>query len=1836
MRMRFQWAAAIVSAFLAGVPAASAQSQWDAGQLTPERRAVMIPDTDLPGGDLESVFDTTLSACVERCVANDQCVAFTYNQNSRACFPKSDGAGAPAAFLGALSGRLSPVEAPNAKARADALPDLSPEDVSAARSLAERIAVENLPSPEPDLASRITQAEASGDLRVGMDLASQMVAIRDTSDDWTTLARIILFIPDEGGDAGMAGAAALNGYLRALDDAEAGRALQWLALAWDRNGRGPSSLKALRLAATLLPGDSAVTEALQKAEDRYGFRVSDNSVDNAGVTPRLCVQFSENLAQGVDYAPFVRSDVQGLAIDANGSQLCASGLAFGQQVKLTLRAGLPAESGEKLAKDSEVTTYIRDRQPSVSFPGRGYILPSGGDQGLAMVTVNTDRVKMTLSRLADRNLIRVIEDEKFAVPLDQWEASYFSNDMVTKVWSGTADVAKPVGQDVLNKDVTTRLAIPAEVGPLPPGIYIVQARLDGPDDDETGLATQWFVISDFGISTLAGTDGLTVAVRGLADAGPKAGAEVTLLSRANDVLGRTVTDAEGVARFADGLMRGQGGAEPALVSVSQWQGDGADRHPTDMAFLSLTAPEFDLSDRGVEGAPPAPAIDVFVTTDRGAYRAGETVNATILSRDTVSKAIDGLPLTAVILRPDGVEQSRQQPQAAGAGGYTLAWDIPTNAPRGTWQIQLRAEADGDALAKTTLLVEDFLPERIDFTPDIPPGPANPGTALPVELTARWLFGAPAADLPVEGSLRYTRAGSLPGYDGYSFRRHDDETRADTLELPAGTTDAQGHYASSVDLPNDGALGGQPYDATIILSVREGAGRPVERIEKRLILPAAAPVIGVKPDFDGGAVNEGTQAGFQIVALDAGLKPVAAKVKWTLNRIDTRYQWYSIDGQWNWDPITTRTQITNGTMDTGAEPVAIKADVDWGEYELVVAPENGPGGASLNFWAGWGAAASGGTDTPDRLTVTLDKPAYQSGDTAQVTVDAQSAGTGVVSVLSNRVVSLQMVDLTAGENRISLPVTDDWGAGVYVTVSAIRPLAGIKPGDRTPVRTLGLAHAAVDPGARKLQATLTVPAQSRPRGTIPVELAVQGGKAGETVHATIAAVDQGILNLTAFKSPDPSQHYFGQRRLGVALRDLYGRLILPSGAADGALREGGDAQMSASSDAPPPTEKLMSWFSGPLTLDADGKVSVDVPVPDFNGEVRVMAVVWSDTAVGQAEAVAPVRDPVVMTVTAPRFLAPGDVARVSMRLTHVDGPTGEVGVSIADAGDTTLSPGALSGPVNLTEHGEAQVSVPLTAGPASGTGRLTLSLTLPDGGVVTKDITVPVALNEPDTIRMAEATLAPGQSMIVPANLLAGLQPGATVNAASGDFARLDVATQLARLQRYPYGCTEQVASVAMPLLYVPQLAQLSSGRDENTTLTVDKAIQTVLSRQGANGGFGLWSAGSGDLWLEAYATDFLSRARATGHNVPDAPYRAAIARLQTQANNATDPQSADPYDNAALAYAVAVLARERAATVGDLRYYADTAAEAFSTPMASALLGSALAQSGDPARADRLFQQSMVQIARNMSDPEKPVYRADYGTRLRDEAAVLALSAEVGSTAVDRAALVRDVATGNAENTRKGWSPSTQEAVWTILAAESLSKTATPVTLNGAALDSAVIPLPVPQSDVLANAGNADAVLRFTAMGKPVDPPHAGGQGYRITREYYDLDGSPVDPALVGQGTRMVVVLSVSALDDGGGRLMVTDPLPAGFEIDNPNLIRSGDVDALDWLDATQDTDMVEFLQDRFSAAVTIQEKTDFRLAYIVRAVTPGQYRHPAASVEDMYRPGRSAWTNGGRVTVAQ
>ncbi len=1793
-------------------------SAVSAQNAVPDHRYLLSRNVDFYGADLTQLFDTSQAACARACFAQEACVAYTFNSRNNACFPKSEITDRQP-YEGAMSARKVATDARVlgvAAQRQKDLSFLSSRDFTTASEFvganAQRFSF-GVNEAQQDLIDAMVSAQDAGNTRNALAWAGKAVAATDRSDLWLRFASLSLTrvsqvesSSDKRRHRREALQAATNAYLRADSDLLRADALFVLARALEANRRGRDMIPALRLAQTLSPRED-ITATLDKAIGKYGFRITDHRVDNDAAAPRICAEFSEKLVQvGVDYEPYLRSDTRGLVVQPDENQLCVDGVEHGQRYDLNFRAGLPAASGEVLHKDVHLRVYVRDRTPLVRFPGRAYVLPRSAQAALPVESVNVDQVDLKLRRVSDRNLVRAIRESYFGRPLTKYEDENFRREIGQEIWTGTGQV-----QNTLNVDMTTRLPMGDVLANETPGIYAFSASVPGQDPHDFPAATQWFVLSDLGLSTWSGVDGLQVAVRGLSDAGARAGVKLTLISRANAVLGKARTDASGFANFAPGLTRGTGGAQPALLMAE----DGTQ----DIAFLPLTDPAFDLSDRGVEGHPPAPPIDTFLSTDRGAYRVGETIYATALTRDAQAKALNNLPVTAILKRPDGVEYSRHLSQSPKVGGHVFAMPLGGNVPRGAWRVDILSDVDGPPLASQTVLVEDFLPERLDFEISLPDASLRLSSTPPLSVAVNYLFGAPGANLKVEGDLRLKATRALDGWDGYKFGRYDTPFRTQAKFIGNAVTDAAGNATMPLQFPKLSEAPGLPLEAQVILRVSERSGRPVERRMTRAITPNA-PMIGIKPGFED-VLAEGANARFDLIALGSDLQPTPMQVQWTLNRVETRYQWYQLYGNWEWEPTTRRTRVQTGEVTLGAAPLSLETPTAWGQYELVVERLGGAYAASaVSFSSGWYGDDSA-TDTPDRLEMSLDAPVYSVGDTAQLRVVPESDGVALITVLSNRVIDRKVVSLSAGENLIPMEITPEWGSGAYVAVSVLRAM-NVDAG-QNPSRALGLAHAAVRPGNKALSVSFDIAdVVDGQASTLRAAVNVTGVAPGETAYVTLAAVDVGILNLTGFEAPDTTDHYFGQRRLGVDMRDVYGRLIDGMNGALGTVRSGGDAAATAQAQSPPPTEKLMAFFSGPIPVGPDGRAEVEIIKPAFNGTVKLMAVAWSDSAVGDAARDVIARDPVVVSASLPRFLAPGDKSRLLLELVHAEGASGDMPLQVfADAG---VGLGEVPARITLNAQGSERLSIPLT-GREIGDHLITIVLQTPDGKKLRKSLTIPVRDNDPEIAVTRQFVLGPGERFTFDNAVFADLRLGTgSATLTAGPLARIDAPGLLRQLDRYPYGCTEQVTSGAMPLLYLSSMAQAAGlGAPERINDRISKAIARVLTRQASNGAFGLWRASSDESWLDAYVTDFLSRARAEGHIVPDLAFSLAMDNLRNRISYAPD------FDKGGedIAYALLVLAREGAANMGDLRYYADTKAESFATPMAAAQLGAALASYGDQIRADQMFRRAGALLSQDRADTG---WRSDFGTNLRDTAAVLKLSAEAGSAVIEPTTLISQVRGGSKRL-------STQEASQIVMAAHAL---ALPDARPGVRLDGVDVSGPVvkrlsdraPAPAVIENISAVVMDVTMTAYGVPEVALEAGGYGYKISRTLYAMDGSPVSGD-IASGTRMVVVLTVDPFEEVGARLILDDPLPAGFEIDNPNLIRSGEIGALDWLKVAN-AENAEFRSDRFFAAVNHRGTDSFRVAYIVRAVTPGTYHHPAATVEDMYRAEYRANTETGRVTV--
>lgn len=1792
------------------------------------RRVIVNKGADYFGGDYRTVKDVPLGVCSKICLDDKQCKAFTYNEKAGWCFLKN-AVGELKSFAGATAGRVVGEDKPVIPelAKAEKLKFLNSGYYSGAikyQNLIIKRHGKKAVSDEGALA-QARAAEANGNLGPASGYYEKATGINPASfNNWMALARTVLAATprnkNEKFQFPLVGShAALRAYELSTTISGRAEALKLLARALERRSRWRPALEAYK--ASLALSDSVVVRAeFAKLRAAKGFRIVKHTVDPDSAAPRICVQFSENLRKKVDYSNYFSVDGKAPnGLDVEQRQLCVNGVKNGQRYRLTLRAGLPSVlDDEVLEKASTLNVFVRDRKPLLRFVGSNFVLPQVGTKGIPVVSVNTSEADITVYRIGERALNRAVTNHKFLRAQDKYSISEIENNYGVKVWSGKLDITP-----VLNKEVTTSFPVDTALPNRKPGVYVMVATPKGDKSEGwKSKATQWFVVSDIGLTTMSGNDGLHVFARSLSSAEPMGGVEIELLSNANELLGTGETDANGYLKLDAGLVRGSGSTAPGLVIAKRGGGD--------FVLVDLRKSGIDLSDRGVTGRVAPGPLDVYLYTERGIYRRGETMHITALARDDKATAVANLPLTLDIERPDGKRVIRKVLQGRGAGGHVLSHVLQSNAMLGTWNLKLYADPKGKVLAEKRVLVEDFVPDRTEF--DLTSASKAFGRTAPTQLNVdgRYLYGAPAAGLQLEGQIRFSPSNTLAAFPGYVFGLDDQKATAKVETLNGlSDLDAKGRAVISIDkdlLPDGPGL----FDGKVSVSMRENGGRAVERA---LTLPVAAKnnLIGIKALFDDGSVAEGSQAGFEVIAVaPSGARISLTGLNWSLVKLERRYQWYSSGGGWNYEPVISTKKVAGGKLDALSDVIAkISAPVEWGRYRLQVsAGDDGPT-SSVTFNAGWYVDIKS-TETPDGLEMALDKESYAADDTAKIKISPRFAGKALVTVGAESLLWSTSVDVGKDGAEVDIPVGKDWGAGAYVNVTLFRP--GNVEAKRMPGRAIGIKWLTVDPGPRKLAVKLDVPEQIKPRGSFSVPVSLTGLKAGEEAYVTVAAVDVGILNLTNYKPPQPEKWYFGQRKLGLELHDIYGKLIDGFRGVAGRIRSGGDAANTLSSNGSPPTQKLVSLFSGIVKVDADGKATVDFALPQFNGTVRVMAVAWSKNAMGSANTDVVVRDPIVLTATVPRFLSPGDVTSLRLDIANTDGPAGDYQLTVETFGKLSAQIPLTGMTITLEKGGHTAVAVPVS-GVEIGKGVLAISLSKTAGPSVSQALAVPVRAPQLPVSRQRVVRLAAnGGSLAVDKDFLAGMMPAsASVSVGVSRAAGLDVPSLLLSLDRYPYGCAEQTTSRALPLLYLSEVAGKSGlGDDHAIAKRIQGAIARVVGYQAAAGSFGMWSPGSDNLWLDAYVTDFLTRAREKGYEVPVQAMKLALENLQ---NSLSYDVNIDEKGNE-IAYALYVLARNKRASISDLRYYVNAQLDKFKSPLAKAQLGASLGLYGEKPASDLAFKAAFNAVS---SGPLRGLRRDSYGTSLRDNAAILALAAEARPAQNFVSAMVDMVS-----QARLGKKyTSTQEKAWLLLAARSLQADSQSISLevNGTPhkgnlsrkLDSAAI-----QSGInIANKSGENLEAVVTVTGIPQVPLPAGGEGFVIKRQYYSRDGQKIDPSTVAQNERFVVVLTITENNNWDSRIVVNDLLPAGFEIDNPRLVSSANLANFKWLGRTK-TAHTEFRHDRFVAAFnrSARDSREINLAYVVRAVSPGKYIHPAAVVEDMYRPHLSARTQQSTVEV--
>ena len=1587
--------------------------------------------------------------------------------------------------------------------------------------------------------------------------------------------------------------------------------------------------------------DNDQTTTIKANQDGQVFANTGWKIDNDGELSRACLAFNQKLdpKKNLSYSDYLEIEPEAkVGIEVNDKSLCLSGLKFSKDYQVSILPGLESASGDKIVHRQTLNISFGDKPAHVSFVGNGVILPRIGAQGLGIETTNINKLDVEIYRVGDRMLARRSVSSGEVTN----EGSYYygyrevGSEIREKIWTGSIDIKSQP-----NTVVKTVFPLQKVLGELKPGAYVIEVMRPskGDDDYRRARAWRWIIVTDLAFTSYQSASGLDVTIRSIASAKQQANVKIDLVANNNEILATQTSNSVGRVHFDAEILAGTGAMAPKMLMAYSNNGD--------YAVLDLTRSPLDLSAFAIGGRKASKQIDPYLFTDRGVYRPGETVNFTALIRDEHANSVIGRSGAIIFAKPDGQVFRRirflENDISKTAGALIREFELPKSASRGRWFASLEIDGLGQ-VGSTRFSVEDFVPQKLKVDIKTDNSPIHGDEIREIEVSAQFLYGAIGSGLATEAEARIgVDPNPFTALKDYQFGLAEKDFEEELIDLGGSTTDEKGIAQFEMGIDQIDIDTNKPLRAEVVVGVSEPGGRYVKNSS---FIPVRTKdfYIGIKPRFEGRPAR-GKPAKFNIKAVDWQGKPIAMTGKWSLVEEDTNYNWYRRNGRWQYRVDVRDIPITNGNFNIDINNGAnIGRTLDWGQYRLIVSDEDGQSQSSYRFWVGWGGGEQ--TNAPDQIKMgqlnNSDKSGLavkkaKSGELVKLAINAPYAGIGELVIADTKVRQIQTVKIPEGNSSLSVRMPDNVGAGVYALLSVYTPRdASSRP---VPRRAVGISYIEADVENKKLDVKINAPELIRPRNKINLEVAIANIPQGERVFLTLAAIDEGVLQITKYKSPDPQAFYFDKKALSVTLRDDYARILNPNLGEPAIARTGGDGLGGEGLTKAP--IKVVSLYSGLVNVKG-GKAVIPLELPDFNGKLRLMAVAWSKSALGSDVKPMTVRDKVPLLVSLPRFLAPGDKAVASLSLDNVEGRAGEYKITLATNGVVKALSNSIALNLKKAERKQAKLNF-ITS--ETGISKFDIKVKGPGGYNIKTEYEIQTRSAFMPINRMTTKQLQAGETMRYNLDLIKGFTPNGTdVTISFTPIPGLDPASYASAVSRYPYGCSEQTVSAALPLLYSADIGGVPGISMVKARQELQAAIDRLVIRQSADGSFGLWREGDGhaQAWLGVYVTDFLHRAKEKKYIVPEKALKRADKALKHIAKMPRYPELNynwnNPYETTtkreakkaeAAAYAHYVLARTGQGRLSELRYFSDNQSGKMRNALSWGHLGAALKLMGDERRANKAFTTALELI-------DKDIQEDYYQSPSRDSAGLMALVSEVNQTDISEPAMQAFQKHLKAPNRLN-----TQAQGQVIMAIRALLKQSGEVKIkaNGVKLQpvGSIKTAHLYGADLaktISFTNKSDKPIWHNVMvsGTPKTAPMPINKGYKVSKSILTLSGKPASLADVKQGERFIVVVNFKPENKRAGLTVLADLLPAGMEIE---AILDVDEPGYSFIKDLTEFQTAEKRDDRLVAATETYALRDYKIAYLVRAVTPGDFIWPGAVVEDMYRPQTQGITKAKRVVIS-
>jgi len=1593
----------------------------------------------------------------------------------------------------------------------------------------------------------------------------------------------------------------------------------------------------------LLPqgGRKATTEPLKAnltISSPYVLQVNNVESEHDGAEGVVMIHTSQQL-QGEPVTPFVRFEpAVSYTVEYTDYGLALRSTQFKPEssYELILAKGLRGRIGGVLREEQSSQVAFGQLEPSISFAySKALYLSRRGSGNIEVRITNMPKVRLIISKIYENNLLAVRrsgyspnEADVNTGPADAShseggeegeEGGYYGSES----FGGDVIYSKEIDTRSLPKSGNGRLLNLNQFQDRLPefrGIYHVEIRST---TDYWVRDSRLISSSDIGLIARQSEDKVVVFANSLRSATPQEGVSVNVYGSNNQLLGTGTTNKEGVAELSL-VRRGFSGFRPALVIA---------KTSDDLNYLPFNGTQVATSRFDVGGKRPNPAgLDAFIYAERDIYRPGEQLHFAALVRDRNWKSPGELPLKFRFLLPNGKELKTVLRSLNEGGALEGSLDISPAAITGTYTLEVYTTSDV-LLGTKNFNVEEFVPDRIKVIARLDRAWYAPGDEAKLSVQAQNFFGPPAAnrnyELEIQVKAKPFRAKNYPSY------RFDlsEATAITDKEVKEGRTDAAGGVAESFTIPelyrNTGLL-----QASFFTTVFDETGRPVARKTTADIFTQDV-FHGVEEDgYDYYALNQPVT--FRLASLNREGNAVSAEARVQVIKHEYKTVLARSGSYFRYESQQQDKTLADASLQVGNGTVYAFVPRTPGEYELRLYRPGASAYVSKRFWSygQWGASGDAfEVNNEGQVGIELDRDSYKSGDRARILFKTPFSGRMLVTLERDGLLSYQYINVERRSASMELKLQELHVPNVYVTATLFRPH---EVSDIPLTVAHGFRNIKVEEPGRQLPVSIDAVKSSRSNRRQTVRI-----KAAPNSWVTIAAVDNGVLQVTDFATPDPYNYSYQKRALGVLSYDLY-PFLYPELRNRSSTGGDGEAELSKRVNPMPAKRvKILSYWSGLRKTDGSGTAEFSFDIPQFSGQVRIMAVASRDNRFGSAEATMQVADPVVISTALPRFLSPGDTALVPVTISNTTGRSSTGAATIQVSGPLQVT-GAQVQPVELGGNSEARTLYKVVA-TTLGIGKVKVSVNAL-GEQFREDIDISV--RPPSTLqqRSGSGSVSGGNTQRIEVPEADFLPGSSNYQLLVSRSPVVELADQLRSLVQYPYGCTEQTVSVAFPQLYFGDLAALvndKSDRRGTANGNVQEAIRRIRMRQLYNGAVTLWDGGHDeDWWVTVYAAHFLLEARKAGFDVDNSLLETMLGYLQgklknrsfiTYYYNRTQSRRIAPKE---VPYSLYVLALAGKPNVSSMNYYK-------AHPELLALDGRYLLSAAYAAAGDRRSFSAFLPASFS-GEASVPQTGGSLYSEARDEALALnaLLEADPGNAQVP--VMARHV--GERLKGQGRWF-NTQERVFSFLALGKLARASSgtdvsaEIRVNGRSVAQVKegawkgIKAQLGTGPVeIATKGKGRIYYSWIAEGISSTGAYKEEDSYvRVRRSYFDRNGRPLAGNTFRQNELVIVALTVDrAFGSPIENMVLTDILPAGFEIENP---RTRELPGMDWIRNASEPTALDVRDDRIHFFMDLRGDRQVYY-YAVRAVSPGVYRQGPASAEAMYRGEIHSYHGGGKVQI--